>query len=481
VRKTGKYYLTVDLGTGNTKVSLISSGGDIIGVESFVNRYRRDDRYEDAQYFLPKEWRDKILKCCRSLCEEHPEIRINAITSAGARQSIVLYDRGGGAFIGLPNIDHRGRAYLGEIPEKEDIYRKTGRWGSGCFPAINLLGYLKKYPGQFASIYKITSVSEWVAEIFTGNLVMEHSQACETQLYDIGRLDWSEELCRRYGLNGQILPPLQNAGTSAGTILPQYRDMLHTSPDAVFVLGGADTQAALVQTGIQPGEVAVVSGTTSPVVSPVGKRLYDEQERVWTDVGLGGAAYLAEMNPGVTGLNYQRLKDTLFPGWPYEQLEAAYQDKKNFCCTASFSSMLFYEKRSLANGGFFLKPPLDAAFDPVDLMWAALADIACSVYEQLWRLCDLTGNRDAYLLGCGGGFQSPSLCQMLADLSGRSLVLSPGFGQATAMGLVSVCNRYFGQTLPGKNETPIEYHPKENQLVHRYYPVWLENRNRANL
>lgn len=474
-----KHYLMVDLGTGNTRVALVTSTGTFLGIRTFTNVYHRDNAYEDAQYFLPEEWAEQILRGCRELCAEHPDIQVDALSSAGARQSIVLLDRAGRAFYGLPNIDNRGRAFMAEVPNHEEIYRLSGKWATEDFDAAKLMGLCRVHPELYSQIDKITSISEWIAQLFTGRAVIEPSQACETQLYDIGTRAWSETLCRCYGVSSAILPPLQAAGSVVGPVLPAYRETLRLSPDAVFILGGADTQIALRQTGIAPGDIAVVSGTTSPVVTLMERQFYDPQQRVWTDADLGGQRYQVEMNPGVTGLNYQRIRDSLYADWTYDRLEAAYEQKTDFACTASFSSLLFYERRSLRQGGFFLPSPLAAGLDSVDLIWSVLADIACSIFEQLASLSRLTDNRSPVLLGCGGGFQSRALCQMLADLSGRELHLRAGFEQATVLGLVSLCNDCLGQSQPAcdGNRT---YIPRTNQLIHRYYPVWLENRNRAN-
>ena len=75
---------------------------------------------------------------------------------------------------------------------------------------------------------------------------MEYTQACESQLYDIGQRSWSQTLCSFYGLRPEFLPPLQAAGTAVGPILDTYRRELGMAKDAVFVLGGADTQIALL-------------------------------------------------------------------------------------------------------------------------------------------------------------------------------------------------------------------------------------------
>lgn len=475
-----RYYLAVDLGTGNSRVALTSSDGTIMDMRSFTNTYYRDERYEDAQHFLPGEWEEAILRGCRELCGAHPEIHVSAVSAAGARQSIVLLDRSGKAFYGLPNIDNRGRAYMGEVPDQEEIYRISGKWVTEDFAAAKLLGFRKLYPEQYRKIDKITSLSEWIAQIFTGRIVIEPSQACETQLYDIGTREWSEKVCGCYGLDMAILPELCPAGMKAGPVLPKYRRLLGMTEDAVFVIGGADTQIALRQTDIGVGDIAVVSGTTSPVVTLMKEQFYDPLQRVWTDANLGGQTYQIEMNPGVTGLNYQRICSMLAEDLEYDALEEAYSRKTAFRCTASFSSLLFYERRGLRRGGFFMRSPLDAAVDRTDLLWSVLGDIACSIYEQYTNLRALTGNRSDCVLGCGGGFQSRTLCQMLSDLTDCELHLRAGFDQATVQGLTQVCNECLGEANILTQQPKIVYRPREGQLIHRYYPEWLENRNKAN-
>ena len=199
-------YLVVDMGTGNSRIGLVSADGTIWGIRNYENQYYKDKQYEDAQYFLPEEWEQNLLGGCKELLEEFPDHPVRAITSSGARESIVLYNKEGKAYLGLPNIDNRGRAWMAEIEDCTFIYEKTGRWVTEDFPAAKLMGYRKKYPEEFESIAKITSLSEWIGEMFTGKLVIEPSQACETQLFDIEEKDWSERLCKDYGISMDILP-----------------------------------------------------------------------------------------------------------------------------------------------------------------------------------------------------------------------------------------------------------------------------------
>ena len=72
------------------------------------------------------------------------------------------------------------------------------------------------------------------------------------------------------------------------------------------------------------------------------------------------------------------------------------------------------------------------------------SEILLFMREQLRRLISLTKAHGACIYGCGGGFRSEALCQMLSDLSGMELRLCSGFVQATLQGLVSMCGAYLG-------------------------------------
>ena len=469
------YDLLIDLGISSTHAALVDISGSILSMRSFLNRYYRDEAYPDAQFFLPQEWQSEILRLCLDLHAEHPDIRVRCVSAAGARQSIVLLDAAGKPFYGLPNIDNRGREFMGDIGPQDLIYRRSGKWVTEDFPAAKLLGLRKRRPELYSRIHTVLSLSGFIAWIFTGIACFEPSQACETQLYDLEKGAWSDFLCETYGIDPAFLPPLKMAGEQVGPILPDLAEDLGMRADACFVAGGADTQCGLLQTGIMPGDIAIVSGTTTPVTALTDHKFYDEQ-RVWVDANLGAKGYLIEMNPGVTGLNYQRIKDVLAPDISYEALEREYRRKQNFLATASFSSLLFYERRSLRHGGFFLPSPWPDSMTRVDLLWAALADIACSTYEQLQRLIDLSGHQRDYVFGCGGGLRSGTLCQMIADLSGLELRLLPGFEQATLYGLTVLCNHACHVDTPAAEGSVLRYPPRGGDLIRRYHERWRKER-----
>ena len=477
-----RYYLIVDIGTGNSRVALTTSTGKIIEVDSFENIYKKDDLYEDAQYFDPSEWRKRIMESCKKVIDAHKDIKISGISSSGARETIICYDEFGNDFLGLPNIDNRGAKWMDEIPEKSYVYEKTGRWCTEDFPAAKLMGFRKMHKEEFFKIKKFTSLSEWVGEIFTDRVVIEPSMACETQLYDIDEMKWSEKIAGFFKIPIEICPDVMNAGESLGKISKKISEVLSINPDAEFIIGGADTQLAAKAMNVKVGDICICSGTTSPVVTILDHKFYDDKERCWTDLNLGGKTYQVETNPGVTGNNFQRFKKVMLPNTSYTEIDENLAQKKDFICTASFSSLNFTQRKSLKKGGFVMRAPFPQNMDLYDYALAVLSDIACSIYVQYNNLNEMVPNSNNYILGCGGGFQSKYLCHAIADLTGKELRMYEGFNQATVLGCVKLCNEYYGIDNKESTSEPLVYRPSGNSesLIERYFHEWRTNRNILN-
>ena len=67
--------------------------------------------------------------------------------------------------------------------------------------------------------------------------------------------------------------------------------------------------------------MVIVSGTTTPIIKITGEYITDDQERTWTNRHTDERSFILEANAGVTGLNYQRLKEIFYPNEGYDVIE----------------------------------------------------------------------------------------------------------------------------------------------------------------
>ncbi|TJZ62944.1 sugar kinase [Sphingobacterium olei] len=468
-------YLIVDIGTGNARVGVATVSGELLCVQRENVHYETDPKYEDAIYFSPDDLWTQILRLSRQVLAEVGEVQINAVTATSQREGIVVIDAEGKSLLGMPNIDHRGRNWEQDLTDKDLVYNLSGRYPTSLFSAFKLVGLREVYPELFDRVAAFTSISEWILYQFSGELCYEHSQASETLLYDVEAKKWSPDLLRLFDLPSTILPTLKDAASILGSILPVVSEELNIASDAVVVVGGGDTQLAIRSMEPSANDVVIVSGTTTPIIKVVITYEKDAAQRTWTSRHIDINRFILEANAGVTGLNYQRLKEIFYPNEGYDVIEKELELASYAECVASLGSLIADENEPLIRGGFIFNTPVSQQLTRGNFVFAILWDIACSIYENYKFLCDVSPHEEPYILACGGGMESRTLRQFIANLVGKNIRIMDTFRQASVIGGVFVCNDGLGI----KNSMPQileEVKPLKTVEFEQLYQKWKQAR-----
>lgn len=467
-------YLIVDFGTGNLRAAVVAATGEPLGLSTEDIVYHRDKNYQDSIYFDPEEVWQRILWLSKNALEKAGEVRVRAITATSQREGIVVLDTRGQSVVGMPNIDHRGRAREAAISDKDFIYQKTGRYPTSLFSALKVKGFLEVY-GE-SKMGKILSISDWIEYMFCGVTHYEHSQASETLLYDVAEKKWSEQLLQLFAIDKKILPDVVQAGDALGKIKPGIAGQLGIDGGAVVMAGGADTQLAALSAYADEEDVVTVSGTTTPIVKLVNQYITDPRQRTWTGRHVIDGQFMLEANAGVTGLNYQRLKKIFYPNETYKVMERELDGVKDFQCIAALGSLLADEKKPLIRGGFVFPVPVNHELSRGDFAWATLWDIACSIYENFKSLHSVSPVIKDNILTCGGGMESKTLRRFLAVLTDRKVQINDNYRLASVTGGAMLCNKTMGNG-PGFKSTTITVEPENSDMDYSsLYQQWKENR-----
>lgn len=447
-------YLVLDIGTGNVRSAIVNLQGEILGVARADIRYYREEGYPDSIYFKPDELWSQLRDLTAEAMRQAGTVNIKAATTTSQREGIVLVDQTGKAVIGLPNIDHRGREWEGAYPGKSRIYQLTGRYPTSLFSAYKLVGTRERRKDIWDNLSFFLSISDWAAWELSGIALYEHSQASETLLYEVAAGTWSEELCALFGIDSKMLPALSQAGSVAGPVKQSIAGSWGLHPQAQVVTGGGDTQMAIKSTCPSVGDVVIVSGTTTPIVKLEGNYITDKQERTWTSRDIAVGRFVFEANAGVTGLNYQRLKEVFYPHEGYEAIEqelAAGVDKN---CVASLGSLIAGETKPVIRGGFIFPVPVSHELTRSSFVWATLMDISFSIAENYKILAEVSGHDAGYIWACGGGLQSRTLRGLIAAITGKEVRVRPGFEQASVVGAAMLCNEALGLAVQREDPMP---------------------------
>lgn len=470
-----KGYLVFDIGTGNARVAVVSVSGSVQTVEREDIVYTTEPLYPDSRYFSPQALWNQIMNLAKRAISRSHHIEIIGLTSTSQRQGIVLLDQNGESFLGLPNIDNRGREWEENIPNREEVYSRTGRLPTALFSALKLYGLKHRQPSLWEKTASFTSISDWVTYQLSGVLTYEPSQATETLLFDVKQNTWSEEMCNIFGFSPSILPPLVRAGTVIGSITDEYAAELGLSHHAKVIAGGGDTQLAVNSTGAALGDAVIVSGTTTPITKIIDEIHEDRQNKAWLNCHTDQGQWLAETNPGVTGLNFQKLKGIFYPNEPYDVMEEeiAALAKEDHACVSSLGSYLSTEKNALTKGGFLFDVPLSAHLSRAHFVRAALQEIACSIKWNFDFLTEITPFDRDYVWGCGGGFQSRTFTQYIANLLQKKIYVKEGYSQASVVGAAVVCNEAYRLTEEMSGSVRV-IEPQDCQIEMTLYEEWKQ-------
>jgi autoinducer 2 (AI-2) kinase len=469
-------YLIIDIGTGNVRVAAAAAQGDVLGVAREDILYTRDDKYPDALYFDPELLWRQVTDLARTVIGQLPGVSIRAITATSQREGIVLLGKQGESLIGLPNIDHRGREWEDTLPDKTIVYKLTGRYPTSLFSAFKLVGVKKRWKEIWQACNAFVSISDWVEYRLSGVIKYEHSQASETLLYDVANKQWNQDLCDLFGLDSSLLPPLQSSGTILGKVLPAVAKELNLLPDAVVVVGGGDTQLAIKSTQPSVDDMVIVSGTTTPIVKLVDSYMLDAHQRTWTSRDIEPNRLVFEANAGVTGLNFQRLKEIFYPNESYGVIEQELLATKNIFCTASLGSLIADEKTPLIKGGFVFPTPVSHQLTRGHFVWATMVDIACSITENYNILRTVAGHAPDYVWACGGGLQSKVLRSLLAGLLHKKVQVRQGFEHSSVIGGALICNEAL-QVRAGVSSAIEVVEPQQPHYYAGLYKEWKATRN----
>ena len=287
-------YIIFDIGTGNVRVAVAATTGEILGIASEDIQYHKDHHYPESIYFDTDHLWVQIIRLASQSLSQAQDVHILALTATSQREGIVLLGKDGSSLIGLPNIDHRGREWEHIITDKSRVFQLSGRYPTSLFSAMKIVGVREKRADLWNNFSTFLSISDWVEYKLSGVVHYEHSQASETLLYDVAQKRWSEELCGLFNISILTLPKLTASGTIIGKILADKAASLNISPNAQIIVGGADTQLAVRGTQPETNDVVIVSGTTTPIIKLIDTYVTDENERTWTGRHVDESSFMFE-------------------------------------------------------------------------------------------------------------------------------------------------------------------------------------------
>jgi autoinducer-2 kinase len=378
----------------------------------------------------PKAFWEVLARCTRAVVSRLPAgARILGVVATSQREGCVLLDRAGEVLYAGPNLDARAAAEGMELQEKISLSRLhalTGHAPPYIFPIARYLWFRKnRDAGRVATLLML---NDWITFLLSGERVAEHSNAGESMLYDVSRREWSAEILNALDIPAAILPGLRAPGARAGAVTAAAAAATGLPEGTPVFVGGADTESALLGSGVyEPGATGAVLGTTTPVQMVTDRPIIDPAGRLWTSCHVVPDRWVLESNAGDTGDAYRWLLELTYGATDAAAHAAAEEavakaeanDRQIFC---HFGPVIFSlgEMSPFKPAGMLFRFPLLHVDRPVrgELLRAYLESIAYAIRGNCEQIAAASGRTIDGLTASGGMTQSPTLVRLLADTLG---------------------------------------------------------------
>lgn len=424
--------LSIDQGTTGTTVVAVNAKG-------MISRrvYREIPQHFPKPGWVehdPKTILSSVKDCVREILRDR-DLRPLAVGITNQRETALIWNKKTGEPL-CPAIVwqcRRTEEFCRKLdPHASKIREITGLPVDAYFSASKWNWMLEHHPQGRGDDWIAGTVDSWLIWNLTGNHLTDATNASRTQLLDIEKVAWSDEMSQLFSIPLNKLPEVSPSMSDYGAIVgfPEL--------DGIHVLGIAgDQQAALFgQTAFEPGQVKNTYGTGAFVLLNTGsKRVHSKAGLISTLAidGDGKTCHALEGSVFICGAAIQWLRDGL------GILENARESEKIAASIPSNEGVFFVpalvglgaphwngEARGMITG-------LTRGTGRAHLVRAALESMAFQSEDLISTMELELGQRLDHIAVDGGACANNLLMQFQADISNRTFD-RPAQIESTALG-----------------------------------------------
>jgi rhamnulokinase len=311
------------------------------------------------------------------------------------------------------------------------------------FNTINqLTAHVAEFPDQWERAVRWLTLPEYFQYRLTGVAVQEYTEASTTQLLDVRTRAWSPELASALGLDLKKFPPIVQAGTVLGKLLPEVSQEVGLEGTQVIAPACHDTGSAVAGIPFPHEGMAFISSGTWSLVGTVLLHPVVRGDQGMSFTNEGGVAGSIRFLQNVIGL---WLLQECLREWNAQGLNLTAAGLAAQCMETSPEGPYFNadETTYLAPGNMVerINAGLRAAGFPEErrrpelaaIIFRSLARRYAAVVRELGRL---SGKSIKRICIVGGGVKNEALNRLTELLTGVEVVRGPS--ESTAAGNIAV-------------------------------------------
>ncbi|GGL12902.1 rhamnulokinase [Deinococcus radiotolerans] len=349
-----------------------------------------------------------------------------------------------------PRTDGVMQHCLNVLP-RSAVYEATGIQFLPFNTAYQLVAHERQAPGILSRACQVLMVPDLLHFWLSGRRVSELTNASTTQLYDPRQDTWSAPVLHAFGLPAALFPDVVPAGTVLGPVTPAIAQETGLAGTVVIAPATHDTASAVAAVPARGSGWAYLSSgtwslvgieTLSPVVTPQALR-----HNLTNEAGVNGTTRLLKNVMGLWIVQECRR------AWGNPDFAQLYADAEKVPGTGP---LIDPDDPRFLHAGLDMPERIQAfcaqtgqavPTTPAELVRCVLDSLALRSAEVIRQLEEVTGRAITVLHVVGGGAQLRFLNQLLADVTGCTVIAGPV--EATLIGNLLVQAEASGSIPPG--------------------------------
>lgn len=467
------YFIGIDIGTSSAKAVAFSNEGQALAeaTEGYsLERPEPDAATQDADLICRA-----TLTCVKRLIRQL-QCTPQALGLSSAMHSVVAVNRNGQAISPLITwADGRARKQAEALRGTDlgtSIYRRSGTPLHAMSPLCKLAWLQEVQPGLFQEAYRFIGIKEYLLLQIFGEWVIDYSIASATGLFALETKQWIPEALQYAGLDSDRLSnPVPVRYRLAG-ISEKKATELGVTPNTPWIVGGSDGCLANLGAGNLPEDAAVLTiGTSGAIRRTIAHPIQDPEERLFCYI-LDEQRYVIGGPTNNGGVVWEWFCKQFYPGTNMKDVFREIEQIPAGSDGLLFLPYLYGERAPVwdagASGHF---RGIRAGHSRAHFGRAVLEGICLNLFQITQALITLGG--PIKLIYADGGFtQSPVWIQLLADVMGIPLLVSPN-PHASAKGAAMLAMEATGSALKMEVTASTKtYQPRAT--IHRKYQEVFE-------
>ena len=314
-------------------------------------------------------------------------------------------------------------AFKKEVADGKYAYERCG-WNMGSsLPVLETRWIRDNEPEVFAKTKMILTVPDYISIKMTGIAACDLADAGINEFCDIREEKYDPNMLRFTGITEEMLPKIVHTGDLIGHLTKEAADELGLTEKTVLIAGAHDQYAVAVGGGAnRAGDVMIGSGTAWVVTGISDRPAFETglAQSVAAVPGMWGSIF--SLSTGGVCLEWLRRNVALGEGGEklsYDLLNEEIASRK-----AAEDGLFFYPFQGIAGEGRRFRKAsftgLDMSHDRFHMARAVMEGV---VFETIWMMESFPKGDGGAIRLAGGASKSRVWSQMLADISGRPVLI----------------------------------------------------------